>query len=288
MGLSAVLAAASLTLLTPHQKAALVVVSGLPAPAGIGGVIVRAGDRYAPRPPRSLVFVDQEGGDVRAFRELPPRLAASAYASAGEAHRAGLATGRALRRAGADVDLAPVLDAADGPLGSRQFRRQSFGVAFARGVVEAGTGACAKHFPGLGSTRISTDETPHVNGVVRSSELAGFRAAVRAGIPCIMVGHAFYRSLGRFRASIAPRTYRLLRGLGFRGVAITDSLSFLKAAPVERWAPQAARAGADLLLFASPAYATRAIRALEPRARRGELDVHVARVLRLRRDYGGR
>jgi len=54
-------------------------------------------------------------------------------------------------------------------------------------------------------------------------------------------------------------------------------------APVERWSRQAARAGADLLLFSSPAHARRAIRALTPLARRGELDVHVARVLAFRR-----
>ena len=58
--------------LTPQQKAALVVVSGLPAPAGVGGVIVQRYDRNAPRPPGALVFADQEGGDVRAFRDLPP------------------------------------------------------------------------------------------------------------------------------------------------------------------------------------------------------------------------
>ena len=58
--------------LTPQQKAALVVVSGLPAPAGVGGVIVQRYDRNASRPAGGLVFVDQEGGDVRAFRELPP------------------------------------------------------------------------------------------------------------------------------------------------------------------------------------------------------------------------
>ena len=70
-------------------------------------------------------------------------------------------------------------------------------------------------------------------------------------------------------------------------MAITDSLSILRAAPVERWAPQALRAGADLVLFTSPAFARRAIRALVPLARRGELDAAVVRVLRLRRRYAG-
>jgi beta-N-acetylhexosaminidase len=272
--------------MTPQQKAALVVVSGLPAPVGVGGVIVRSWDRTARRPPGAAVFVDQEGGSVRAFPELPPSRAASSYRSAAEAFAAGRDTGRALRGAHVDVDLAPVLDAPDGPLGSRLFRRQQFGVAFTRGLRAGGTAGCVKHFPGLGSTRISTDESPHVDGVVRAAEVAGFRAAIRAGVPCAMVGHAFYRTLGAHRASLEPKTYALLRSLGFHGVAITDSLSLVRRAPVERWAPEAARAGADLLLFTSPAHAARAIRALLPLARRGELDEHVARVLAFRSAVG--
>ena len=51
--------------------------------------------------------------------------------------------------------FAPVLDLPDGPLGSRQFARPEYGVAFAQGL---GSAACVKHFPGLGSTPLSTDE----------------------------------------------------------------------------------------------------------------------------------
>src|SRR5687767_15083373 len=172
--------------MTPREKAALVVVSGLPAPRGVGGVLVQRWSRDLPRPRRALVFADQEGGSVRGLAELPPSLPASGYRSVAEARRAGAATGRALRRAGVDVDLAPVLDAPDGPLGSRHFRRGSFGVAFAQGLLDGGAGACVKHFPGLGSAPISTDARPHVNARLRASELAVFRAAIRAGVPCVM------------------------------------------------------------------------------------------------------
>jgi beta-N-acetylhexosaminidase len=253
----------ALVTLTPEQKARLVVVT-TERPGVFSGAA-------------GLRFADQEGGEVKAFADLPPAQAARGYATAGAARAAGVQTRRALRRERVDLDLAPVLDAPDGPLGSRQFRRGSIGVAFARGLGDA---ACPKHFPGLGSAAYSTDERPHVDARVRPQDLAPFRAAIRAGVPCVMVGHAFYGT--RFRASLEPSTYRRLRALGFRGVAITDSLSLVRAAPVERWAPQAARAGADLLLFTSPAHAERAVRALIPLARRGELDVHVARVLRLR------
>jgi beta-N-acetylhexosaminidase len=270
--------------MTPREKAAMVVVSGLPAPPGVGGVIVRRWDRTRPRPRGTLVFVDQEGGDVRAFPSLPPARAAARVESGEEALAAGRATGRALRAAGVHVDLAPVLDEPDGPLGARHFDRPEYGVAFARGLEAGRAGACVKHFPGLGSAAVSTDSRPHVRAVVRESELRAFRAAIEAGAPCIMTGHAFYRRLGRFRASLEPKTYRLLRSLGFDGVAITDSLDIVGNAP-KHWPTRAIRAGADLLLFTSPKSAARAIGQLLPLARRGELDAHVVRVLRLRSRY---
>ena len=149
--------------LTPREKAALVVVSGQPAPAGVGGIFVRAGQ---PRPRGQLVFADQEGGLVKDLPALPPWRAAREFASAAEARVAGRETGRALRRAGVDVDLAPVLDTAGGPLGSRHFRAPGIGVAFARGLLDGGAGACPKHFPGLGTAAASTDDRPHVEARV--------------------------------------------------------------------------------------------------------------------------
>src|SRR3954452_22140415 len=211
--------------LTPQQKAALVVVSGLPAPAGVGGVIVRQWNTEARRPPGALVFVDQEGGDVRAFRHLPPAQPARRIRDKSEAFAAGRATGSALRRVGVRVDLAPVLDLPDGPLGARQYRSPFFGVAFARGLAAAGVGACAKHFPGLGTLAVSTDDRPYVRGHVRGADLSPYRSAIEAAVPCVMVGHGVYPSLGGRRAVLETSTYELLRSLGFDGLTVTDSLS---------------------------------------------------------------
>jgi beta-N-acetylhexosaminidase len=257
----------ALLTMTPEQKARLVVVTTERPGVFYGAAGIR--------------FADQEGGLVKAFPKLPPTRAARAFRTARSAFAEGAATRRALHRKGVDVDFAPVLDAPDGPLGSREFRRASIGVAFARGLRRA---ACVKHFPGLGTATYSTDARPHIDAYVRPRDIAPFRAAIRAGVPCVMVGHAFYGT--RFRASLEPSTYKRLRSLGFRGVAITDSLSIVHDAPVERWARQATRAGADLLLFTSPAHAERAVDALAPLARRGDLDAHVRRILELRLRLG--
>lgn len=252
----------AVSLLTPLQKAKLMVVTTEAPGVFVGAAHIR--------------FADQEGGVVKAFPSEPPFRAAREYRTATDAYIAARDTRRALQRRGVDLAFAPVLDAPDGPLGSRQFRRASIAVAFARGLGQA---ACVKHFPGLGSTAVSTDERPHVDAKLRPQDIAPFRDAIRAGAPCVMVNHAFYGQ--PYRASLEPSTYRLLRSLGFEGVAITDSLSLVHDAPVERWAPQAARAGADMLLFTSNAHARRAVQALLPLARSGALDRHVERIERL-------
>jgi beta-N-acetylhexosaminidase len=272
--------------LTPRQKAALVVVSGLPAPKGVAGVIVRSYTRHLPRPPGALVFVDQEGRGANAFDDLPPYRSASSYSRAREAAAAGRATRGALRGQGVDIDLAPVVDLAGGPLGSRHFRRPAFAHAFARGLARARTRSCVKHFPGLGTARRSTDESPHVQARLVAREIAAFREAWSQGVSCVMVSHAFYPRFGRRRASFSVRAYRFLRGLGFQGVAITDSVSVFGSPEAVPSALKAARAGADLILFTNGPDATRAIRALVPLARQGLLDDNVERVLELRRSLG--
>jgi beta-N-acetylhexosaminidase len=250
----------------------------MPAPAGFGGILVRQWTTEARRPGGALVFADQEGGTVKTFTRIAPFAAASSYRSTRAAFAAGRATAAGLRRAGVDASFAPVLDLPDGPLGSRHFTRPAYGLAFARGLGKA---ACVKHFPGLGSTPRSTDEA-RVYGVLRAQDLAPFRAAVGAGVPCVMVGHAIYPRLGPRRASLEPATYRLLRELGFRGVAITDSLGVLGTPYAPYWARLALEAGADLVLTTSARDAGRMVDALVPLARAGKLDAKVVRALRYR------
>ena len=91
----------------------------------------------------------------------------------------------------------------------------------------------------------------------REVDLAPYRSAIEAEVPCVMVGHGVYPTLGPRRAALEPAAYRLLRRLGFDGVAITDSLGVVRG-HARDWAVAAIRAGADLLLFTSGADAARA------------------------------
>jgi beta-N-acetylhexosaminidase len=275
--------AARVPALTPLQKASLLVVSGEPAyaPRGVGGILIQRGTVAQTRPAGAMQLTDQEGGTVLSFAHEPPTLSAAATPTRTEAYRQGLATGRALHRLGVDVDLAPVLDTPDGPLGTREYRDPRFGVSFARGIAAGGATACAKHFPGLGSTAISTDYGD-AYGVVRAQDLDPYRAAIAAGVECVMVDNAVYRRFGPLPACLEPRSYRLLRSLGFRGVTITDSIHAVPGHDRAFSAQLAVRAGADLVLTTSATDAAAMVQALVPLARRGELDVHVERVLAFR------
>ena len=122
-----------------------------------------------------------------------------------------------------------------------------------------GVAATAKHFPGLGGASANTDAA--VVRIRRSRaelervDLAPFRAAIAAGVPLVMVGHARYPALDPYR--IASQSEAIIEGLlrnelGFRGVVITDSME-ARASLATGWlvkdSERAVRAGVDLLLL---------------------------------------
>jgi beta-N-acetylhexosaminidase len=239
--------------------------------------------------PAPLVMIDQEGGDVKRLPNLPPDAPPSQLGSAEDGAAEGEATGGALARIGIDVDLAPVLDVPASPqsfMSSRAFSDDpaevaSTGVAFAAGLERTGVAATAKHFPGLGLATVSTDEAPVTIDAPRAQLAPGlepFRAAVSAGVGSVMTANATYPAYDQARpASLSRRvTTGLLRErLGYEGVVITDDLGAraLAGAGIAEGeaAVAAARAGADLLLFAL-SDGSGARRALLQALRRGALD----------------
>jgi beta-N-acetylhexosaminidase len=209
-----------------------------------------------------LIAVDQEGGIVK---RLPgaPTLAPPQMRTAAVAQAQGLATARTLRAAGIGVDLAPVLDVGRGgfvtprTFGSTPEEVAARGPAFAAGLARGGVLATAKHFPGLGYARLSTDQA--VARVAASApqlhaDWLPFRRAIAAGIPLVMMSTAVYPALGSTSpAAVSPNEVRALRSLGFRGAIVTDALRTPDVArylPVGPAAVQAVAAGCDLVLAA--------------------------------------
>jgi beta-N-acetylhexosaminidase len=243
-----------------------------------------------------LVMIDQEGGLVKRLSGAPRRAPAELgrIGSDDKAAGEGRATARNLRGVGVNVDLAPVLDVAR----PNSFQESSLGLAFASGLRQGRVAATAKHFPGIGVPEVDEDSVASrislSSSTLRAIDEAPFAAAAVAGIDMVMVSTAIYPAIdGRRPAMLSRRlTTDELRGrVGFRGVSITDDLETAAASrfgsPARR-ALLAARAGADLLLYAqsyergaraADALVTSAARGLVARAQLGR---SVARVLALR------
>jgi len=223
--------------------------------------------------PPPLVAIDQEGGPVKRLPDLPPDRSPAALARAGGgaaalAEREGRATATALAALGVNLDLAPVLDVAiasdsfvaERTFGAQPARAAELGLAFARGLESGGVAATAKHFPGLGLATANTDLAPSTVTASREQLATGlvpFREAADAGVAAVMVSNATYPALdARAPASLSSRVIGgLLREeLGYEGVVVTDDLGAgaITGSGIEEGeaAVRAARAGADLLLFA--------------------------------------
>ena len=214
--------------------------------------------------PPLLVATDQEGGTVKRLPAGPPSRAPADLDTPALARDEGAATGRYLRGVGVNLDLAPVLDVAHpgSAIAARSFGSDPaevsrLGSAFAAGLQDQGVAATAKHFPGLGHSAISTDESSSTIDASRAdlrSDLHPFAAAGDAGIDLVMVGLATYPAYGAQEPAAFSRriVHGLLRDrLGYEGVVITDDLGAgAVAASAPRAAVEATTAGADVLLFA--------------------------------------
>ncbi|HEU0302943.1 MAG TPA: glycoside hydrolase family 3 N-terminal domain-containing protein [Gaiellaceae bacterium] len=242
------------------------------------GVILFGGNVVSPRQLRALtrglrkagrkpvIAVDQEGGDVRIVRWAPPAASPPQQAAAGTVGRDARAAARALRAAGITVSLAPVADVPSVPgaaLAGRGFSRSparaSQAVAAAvRGWRAGGISPTAKHFPGLGAAVVNTDDGSvtirRTRAGLEATDLPPFRAAIRAGVPVVMVSHARYPALDRHIASQSRTIIEglLRRRLGFRGVVMTDSMearASIATGTIVEVSERAVRAGADLVLL---------------------------------------
>lgn len=177
--------------------------------------------------------------------------------------------GRELRRAGVDIDLAPVVDVNANPrnpvIGVRAFGSEPdlvarHGVAFVQGLQEVGVAACPKHFPGHGDTDVDSHSGLPVVSVdlpqLRQRELEPFAAAVDAGARCVMTAHIVFPELDDAPATLSRTVLSLLRDeLGFEGVICSDALDMQAiSGPIGlgEGAVRALAAGVDLVGLGNP------------------------------------
>ncbi len=239
-----------------------------------------------------LVSTDEESGRVAVTREIvgagpsPRRLARQQTPQQVRAFAQDI--GASLAGVGIDLDLAPLLDLDDGPsggiIGDRSFSADpdiaaEYGLAFSAGLLDAGVTPTVKHFPGQGRSTTDTHRKP---GLVTTSvedltdtDLRPFQEAIDAGAPVVMLNHLGYTALeGDLPATMSPKAYALLRDMGFRGVAMTDSIGM--GAVNLRWdfpeaAVRAVDAGADAVLATDGNQTVRMVNALVGAVQSGRL-----------------
>ncbi|WP_130014829.1 glycoside hydrolase family 3 N-terminal domain-containing protein [Serinicoccus sediminis] len=228
------------------------------------------------RRPAALVAADEEGGTVTRLhhRDGSPWPGAWALGVADDVdltREVMRGLGRQLREVGIDLTAAPDADVNTEPanpvIGVRSFGADPehvsrHVVAAVEGLGEAGVLACAKHFPGHGSTRVDSHlDLPVLDvddALLLARELVPFRAAVRAGVPVVMTGHLVVPGHGDLPGTLNPSVLGLLRReLGFEGVICTDALDMAAVAQGYGRAGAAVlalAAGADLLCIGNPAF----------------------------------
>jgi beta-N-acetylhexosaminidase len=229
----------------------------------------------SPFPEPLLLMTDQEGGAVRRLPGGPDRSAkelGEATHPTRAAGHAGASAARALRRAGLDVNLAPVLDVFrhsgdfidefGRSFSSDPRQAGRMGGAFVSAQQAAGVAATAKHFPGLGAAATSqnTDERPVTLRVsrhhLRTIDERPYGPAIAAGVDEVMASWARYPALDPDRPAGLSRTViqgELRHRLGFGGVTVTDAIGaggLEQFGPIGHRAVLAARAGMDLVLSA--------------------------------------
>jgi beta-N-acetylhexosaminidase len=221
--------------------------------------------------PEPVIAIDEEGGDVTRLAHLtgspyPGNAALGAVDDVALTRAVYRALGTDLAAVGINVDLAPSVDvntAAGNPvIGTRSFGASTVLVsrhaaAAVHGLQSAGVAACAKHFPGHGSTR---EDSHHMVATVdgdlarvRERDMPPFAAAIAAGVAAIMPGHLRLPGVtGDLPAtqSVAALGWLLRGELGFTGVIISDALEMRavsKRNGITGAAVRAVAAGVDLL-----------------------------------------
>lgn len=219
-----------------------------------------------------LVGIDQEGGIVarlrEGFTESPGAMALGASGDSQLAENIAYMMGQELLAVGINWNFAPVADIThkinNPSVGTRSIGtdKQTVGEfvqAQIRGFQGAGVAATVKHFPGLGNTAVDThDALARISGSVDylyEQDLIPFRAAIDAGVACVMTTHVLFDDLdAQHPTTLSPIVInRLLRDeIGYDGAVCTDCME-MKAITDEYGAAESAiltvLAGIDMVLF---------------------------------------
>jgi beta-glucosidase-like glycosyl hydrolase/CubicO group peptidase (beta-lactamase class C family) len=235
--------------------------------------------------------------------KFPYQLTLGALSNEQLVYQMGKAIGEQCKRLGIHVNYAPVVDINNNPnnpvIGYRSFGQDrnkvaSFGVAYVKGLQDAGVMACAKHFPGHGDVDVDSHlDLPVINKSIdqlNDLELYPFKALFKAGVGSVMIAHLSIPAIDNtpnLPTSLSKKNITdLLRDeLDYEGLTFTDALEMKgvsKYFPAGEAAVQALIAGNDMLCL--PEDVPAAIDAIEKaikekRLKQKDIDNKVKKVL---------
>ncbi len=227
---------------------------------------------FSPGPP-ILIFCDEEGGLVARLDDrfgFPATVSEQDMAAAGTTAQQGAQMAATMRAAGANANLAPVVDVNVNPdnpiIGSlgRSFSADPQVVAdnallFVDAMHQEGVVTTLKHFPGHGSSTADSHlGFVDVTDLWSDKELIPFKAVIDAGkADVIMTAHIFNANLDPdYPATLSHATVTgiLREQLGYDGVVITDSMTMKSITDFYGFAEAielAVNAGVDMISLAA-------------------------------------
>ncbi len=253
----------------------------------IGGVILFAHNYEAPAQVAELIneiqkcredhplfiSVDHESGRVQRFKNgfthFPALAELGKLDSPKTTYEVHQIMGEELAAVGINLNYSPVCDVWSNPqnkvIGDRAFSDKTDIVekhvsAAIRGLHAAGLMACAKHFPGHGSTKKDSHfDLPYVTHNMdfwESVELPPFKKATKSRVDMVMMAHLIVDIFEKDRpCTLSAKVYSILREiLKFDKVIITDDFEMsaikdhfgIKQASID-----ALQAGADIIIYRS-------------------------------------
>src|SRR5260221_221871 len=260
-----------------------------------------------------MVTIDAEYGlgmRLDSVAKFPYQLTLGALNDPSLIYEMGKAIGEQCKRIGVQVNYAPVVDINNNPdnpvigfrsFGEDQYKVASFGVAYMKGMQDAGIMACAKHFPGHGDVDVDSHlDLPVINKSIEqldSLELKPFKALFNAEVGSVMIAHLSVPAIDsteHVATSISKNNVTgLLRdSLHYNGLSFTDALEMKGVAkyfPGGTIAVEALIAGNDMLCL--PESVPGAIDAIkkaieDKRLSRDDINTRVKKVLAAKYQLG--
>lgn len=192
-----------------------------------------------------LISIDGEWGlgmRLDSVINYPRQLMMGATTDAKLIYTFGRAVGEQCKRMGIQVNFAPDVDVNNNPMnpvindrsfGEDKYKVATYGVAYMKGMQDAGVMASAKHFPGHGD--VAVDSHKDLPVILKSREqldnleLYPFRELIRSGVGSVMTAHLSIPAIDtttNLPSSLSNKNVTgLLRNeLGFQGITFTDAL----------------------------------------------------------------